>query len=335
MSGSGPAAAALSRRLVFVTGKGGTGKTTAAAALALAARRMGRATVACEVSGHTQVPRLLGSETAIATMSIDPRLALREWLSRLIGGPGAALLTRPQTFGYFVAAAPGALELITLGKAWDLTRADPRRHREAFESVVLDGPSTGQAEGMLRAPSTYAALGRAGPVGVEAAQLRDAVADPSSSAVVVTTLLTELCVSETLEFAGRAEEIVGRRPDLVVVNQVLPDRFTALDLRRLRRAVDAARDPTLDAAEQVVQLACDRARSQARQFERLRAGVSSPIVELPFVAAGALGLRELTALSQLLWRPTYDWTGVRADRGRLRRFGPRPGRAGACGAACR
>lgn len=333
MTDPGPVAAALSRRLVFVTGKGGTGKTTAAAALALAAGRMGRATVACEVSGQTQMPRLLGSETAIATVSIDPRTALREWLSRLIGAPGAALLTRSHTFGYFVAAAPGALELITLGKAWDLTRRDPRHHRAAFESVVLDGPSTGQAEGMLRAPSTYAAVGRAGPVGTQAAQVRDAIADPSSCAVVVTTLLTELSVSETLQFTGRVEEIAGRRPDLVIVNQVLPDRFTALDLRHLRRAVGAAHEPMLDAAERVVQLACDRARSQARQRERLRAGVSSPIVELPFIAADALGLRELTTLSRLLCRPTYDGTDVRADRGRLRRFGPRPGRAGARGAA--
>lgn len=288
----------LSRPLIFVTGKGGAGKTTVALAIALAAQAAGRRPIVCEVAGRHEAPRLLGPRSGVATTSVDPRAALREWLGRVIGAPGAALLTRSETFQYFVAAAPGARELVTIGKAWDLTR--PRRRRSAFDPVVVDGPSTGQAEGMLRAPATYAAIGRVGPVGTQAAQLRAALADPQHCALVVASLLTELSVSETLVFAERVDAVLGRGPDLVVVDQVLPDRFTRSTLDHVRRACARAHDPVLAAAGRAAELEWTRARAQERQLTRLRAGVAAPIVELPFLPVAAIGPGELRCLAGLL-----------------------------------
>jgi hypothetical protein len=291
-------AEALSRPLIFVTGKGGSGKTTVALAIALSARAAGHRPIVCEVASRREAPGLLGPGSPVATFSVDPRMALGEWLRRVIGAPGAALLTRSETFRYFVAAAPGARELVTIGKAWDLTR--PRRRRAAFDPVVVDGPSTGQAEGMLRAPQTFASIGRVGPVGTQATQLRDALADPGRCALVVATLLTELSVSETLLFAERVAAVLGRGPDLVVANQALPDRYTRATLERVRRACAGGDDLALRAAGRAADLEWTRARAQERQRARLHTAIAAPIVELPFLPVAAMGAHELDHLAGLL-----------------------------------
>src|SRR4051794_41939156 len=107
------------RRLLYVTGKGGVGKTTVATALGLAAAEAGRRTIVCEVAEQDRVSRALGregvgveTETQLAdhlwAITIDPQRALEEWLAKQLGG-GAAFraLARSSAFQYFVAAAPG------------------------------------------------------------------------------------------------------------------------------------------------------------------------------------------------------------------------------------
>ena len=122
------------RRLLYVTGKGGVGKTTVAAALGLAAAEAGRRTIVCEVAEQDRVSRAFRREGVTAetevqlaenlwAITIDPTEALREWLAKQLGG-GAPLrlMTRSHAFQYFVAAAPGAKELITIAKVWELAQ---------------------------------------------------------------------------------------------------------------------------------------------------------------------------------------------------------------------
>jgi anion-transporting ArsA/GET3 family ATPase len=166
-----PALSVLSRRMVFVTGKGGVGKSTVAAALALAAAGRPRPVVVCELGTRAQLSRAFGrppprpgTEAELApglcSISIDPDAALEEWMARNIGRPGAALLARSEVFRYFVAAAPGARELVSIGKAWDLTH--PRRGTPDGKLVVVDAPSTGHAVALLQAPRTFNRLGGPG-----------------------------------------------------------------------------------------------------------------------------------------------------------------------------
>jgi anion-transporting ArsA/GET3 family ATPase len=271
----------LAREMAFVTGKGGVGKTTVAAALALAARNAGRDAVVCEVGGQEQLAGRLPSVT------IDPDAALAEWLERNVGRAGAALLRRSDVFGHLVAAAPGAREVVTIGKAWDLTRGPQDR------LVVVDAPASGHAIALLEAPSTFAHLGGVGPIGHQAAALSAFFADPERCAIVLVCTPAELPVSETIELAARVEQVTGRPADLVVVNEVLPDRFSAAQVARVERALDSA-------SGQMARRAWQRARDQAQQLDALRAALAIPMVELPFLFVPAIGKAQLRRLARRL-----------------------------------
>jgi anion-transporting ArsA/GET3 family ATPase len=304
-----PARSVLERRMAFVTGKGGVGKTTVAAALALAAAADRRAAVVCELGTRGQLSRAFGrtppepgAEVEVApgvsAVSIDPDIALQEWMARNIGRPGAALLGRSDAFRYFVAAAPGGRELIGIGKAWDLARA--RETTAAGRLVVLDAPSSGHAVGLLQAPRTFSRLGGPGPIGHQASRIRDFLADPSSSAIVLVCTPSEMPVTETVELAGAVEEATGRPPDVVIANQVLPDRFDEHEVELIDRALGASEDPRLRAAARPARMAWARAREQEDQLGRLRSELALPVVELPFLFVAALGPTELRALSAAL-----------------------------------
>src|SRR5437762_2323108 len=142
------------RHLVYVTGKGGVGKTTVAAAIGLAAAESGRRTIVCEVAEQDRVSRAFKREGVTAetevelaenlwAITIDPTEALREWLAKQLGG-GAPLrlMTRSHAFQYFVAAAPGAKELITIAKVWELAQLSRWDERNRiYDLVVVDAPA--------------------------------------------------------------------------------------------------------------------------------------------------------------------------------------------------
>jgi hypothetical protein len=106
---------------------------------------------------------------------------------------------------------------VTLGKAWDLTRIGAAA--AAGRMVVVDGPSTGHAVGLLQAPATFAELTPVGPVGGQAAEMRDFLADPARCAIVVATTPEEMTVVEVVQLTAAIEDVTGRPPDAVVVDQ--------------------------------------------------------------------------------------------------------------------
>src|SRR6266540_1352132 len=227
------------RELCFVTGKGGVGKTTVAMAVAMAAARGGRRVVLCELAGQARAAELFGLdarppghehrlEDGLWATTIDPVLALEEWAGRQIGSRRlVGLLTHSNAFAAFVNAAPGARELVAITKAWELGR-DERwvKGRGGYDLVVVDGPASGHGVGMLRTPRTFAEIARVGPIASQARKVSELLEDPARSAVVAVALPAELPVSETLDLEDRIAGALGRPLDAVVVNGVLPRRFT-------------------------------------------------------------------------------------------------------------
>jgi hypothetical protein len=295
----------LHRPLLFVTGKGGVGKTTVAAGLGLAAAAAGRRTIVCEVGAQQRLPTLFrrpaatdGEEVRLGehlwTVSVDPDRALREWLTRQLGSRAfVELLTRSNAFQYFVAAAPGARELVTISKLWELGQADRwRRRAQPFDLVVVDLPSSGHGVGLLRTARTFRDVARIGPVASQAGNVARAIEDPSRSGLVAVALPGELPVSETLELEHRVARELRRPLDRIVVNAVLPGRWRASDLEGLAAAGAAVPRQ----ASRAARAEAARARVQRSQLARLRRHADAAIVTLPFVFAPALEEADVAVL---------------------------------------
>jgi anion-transporting ArsA/GET3 family ATPase len=295
------------RRLLYVTGKGGVGKTTVAAALGVAAAEAGRRTIVCEVADQDRVSRAFRREGVVPetevqladnlwAITIDPSRALEEWLGKQIGGVGLKVLARSSAFQYFVAAAPGAKELITIAKVWELTqpsRWDSRNR--TYDLVVVDAPASGHGLAMLTTPRTFGEIARVGPIRRQAFRVRDLLADPERTGYVAVALPEEMPVNETLELERRLPEAVGLPLEAIVVNGMWPERFTAADAETLR-ALNGR--PSVQAAL----TSYERARSQRSHLRRLRRAADAQVVTLPYLFDGEIGLPEYERLARELAR---------------------------------
>ena len=300
------------RELVFVTGKGGVGKTTVAMAVALAAARGGRRVVLAEVAGQARAASVFdisdadvpGRETPVDrdlwVTTVDPLRALEEWATRVVGSRRlVGVLARSNAFSAFVHAAPGARELITITKAWELgRRARWDRRRRGYDLVVVDGPASGHGLGMLRTPHTFAEIARVGPIASQAREVDELLRDPARSAILTVALPAELPVSETLDLEGRVRDALHREVDAIVVNGVLPRRFSGEDVAQVA-AADGAAPPAVLAA---VRSHHGQAAAQQAQLRRLRAGAGAAVHTLPLRSVAHLGRDDLAELADVLGR---------------------------------
>jgi anion-transporting ArsA/GET3 family ATPase len=295
--------------LCFVTGKGGVGKTTVALAVAMAAASGGRRVVLCELAAQARATGLYGHaaaapgqerplEDGLWATTIDPVLALEEWAGRQIGSRRlVGLLTHSNAFAAFVNAAPGARELVAITKAWELGR-DERwvKGRGRYDLVVVDGPASGHGVGMLHTPRTFAEIARVGPIATQARKVADLLEDPARSAVVAVALPSELSVSETLELEDRVAGALGRPLDAVVVNGVLPRRFSARDVERLTARNGAVAPAVVAAARRQH----GQGSAQQSQLARLRRHAAAPVTTLPLVPAARLRVEDVRELARRL-----------------------------------
>jgi anion-transporting ArsA/GET3 family ATPase len=306
----------LDRELLVVTGKGGVGKTTLASALGLLAAERGLRTIVVEVGEQSRLPLLFGIpvpepgdqvelEENLSSMSIDLDRALLEWLQSLGGRVSGRVLASSSTFQYFAAAAPGAKELVSMVKIWELTQGRRRRGRargSGYDLVVLDAPATGHALGMLDSPRTFGAIARVGPIAGQAERLRELLTDPERSSYLAVAQGTEMAITETLELQQKLGEQLGRDLHAVVVNGMLPQRFSAPELRQIaalgeQKATSTAARSAISAAQAV----SERARFQHNQLARLRRR-HFEVIGVPFQFTAELDLDAVRRIAEQLKR---------------------------------
>jgi len=301
----------LEKRLLFVTGKGGVGKSTVAASLGLAAAARGKRTIVCEIGSQEHTSRLFNRaqvgfhevqlEDNLWTISIDPDESMREYvLLQLKVRAMRDLLFRSRVFTYLTAATPGLKELVTIGKIWELAQLDRKvRKGREYDLVIVDAPATGHGIGFLQTPRTFANIARVGPIHAQAQELDRFITDHASTGVAIVALPEEMPVNETATLERELREEIGVSVDRVYMNALYPERFSNGEGERL----EGERPQATGAVREALRAAVSehrRARSQRAQLARLRRRVSTPVKTLPFIFQPELGVEDARELAARL-----------------------------------
>ena len=294
---------------MFVTGKGGVGRSTVATALGLLAARHGVRTIVAELAGQERVQRAFErpvgqfEEVELApglfTISIDPQRAMEEYL-RLKAGPLGSALGSSRLFQAFAMATPGMRELLSVGKLWEL--AQPRRRTsgaEPYDLVLVDAPATGHGIGLLRTPRTFAEIARVGPIAQLGQEIAATLQDPAQTALVAVCTLEEMAVNETLALEREMRDS-GLALAVAIVNARYPQRFDAEDAQRLAELAADSAPPGARGALRAALSAHARTLAQTEQAARLARGLRAPLLELPYLFAEHVGRGELEQLADVL-----------------------------------
>jgi len=299
----------LDKRLIFVTGKGGVGKSTVATALGVLAARGGRRTIVAELASQDRVQRAFDYHGAhfrevelaagLFTISIDPQHAMEEYL-RVKTGPLGQALGSTKVFQAFAMATPGMRELLSIGKVWELAQLQRRTEGAVpYDLVIVDSPATGHGLGILRTPKTFAGIARVGPIAHQSSTIAATIADRRFTGVVAVTTPEEMPVTETLSLRDALAED-GLPLDAVIVNALYPTRFDDGEVAELAAAIERLGSGVARGAVRAALSEHDRAIVQREQQARLENGSGGNLLELPFVFADHIGAEQLELLADAL-----------------------------------
>ncbi|MGB0111779.1 MAG: ArsA-related P-loop ATPase [Ilumatobacteraceae bacterium] len=322
---------------MWVTGKGGVGKTTVAAAIADVAARHGRRTLVCEMDAKGalanafDVGSLSFEPTEVApnlhAMTMSTEDSLREYLRLFVRVPFLGRIgPLASTFDFVADAAPGVKEILGVGKLCYEVR---ERH---YDLVVVDAEATGHIVSQIGAPKVIADLVQVGLVRDQTQWMLDILDDPQRTGVAVVTTPEEMPVTETIELLGRLRTETGAHASAVIANRVLPAMFNRREQGIVDR-IDDAMPLLVEAAGAAVQSVVDAARltetrraTGAAHLHRLRAALDAdedtpdlPILTVPELFSRASGPRVVSLMAAAL-----------TDE-----LDPEPARAGAEGGAAR
>jgi len=294
------------RQLIVVTGKGGVGKTTIAAAIARLLAAAGRRVLLLEIDPRESLHQLLGTEPSgggivkagsrMSVQNLQPRAVVNALVREKVPiGVLAKKIVSSPVFQHFADGAPGLKEMAVLGYALRTVEGD---YKHKADVVVLDAPATGHGASMLAAPLLLSDLVGGGQIGDMARNLAEFIADPARCGVVLAALAEEMPVQELVELVALLRERMGRPPELVVVNGLYPEFPGGPAVRRsggtaVHVSPGTSDDPPLRTAQltarltdhpSIIDLWRERRAVNDRELKRLREIWKGPRAEVPLQA---------------------------------------------------
>jgi len=300
--------------LHVVSGKGGTGKTTVAAALAMALARDGGRTLLMEVEGRQgiaqvfDVPPLPYEERQVAVapgggevwaLAVDPEDALLDYLEIFynLRRAGSAL-RRMGAVDFATTIAPGLRDVLLTGKACEVVRRSEKQEPNAYDAVVLDAPPTGRIARFLNVNSEVSGLAKVGPIRNHADLVMSVIASPRT-AVHLVTLLEEMPIQETIdgidELRAASLPVGGvivnmTRPPLLTDEEMAMATAGSLPVQQIEESlVEAGVTNEVSAiAQTLIREGLDHSRRvqlEERELERLN-DLDLPVLQLPYLAGG-------------------------------------------------
>jgi len=312
----------LDLRFVVLSGKGGVGRTTVAAALARAAAAAGKRVLIAQTSAPERLGAMLGRpgpvgpavveiDERISAVNMTPQGSLREYglMTLRYEAVYRAVFENKAVRG-FLAAVPGLDAYAMFGKAWFHT-TEQVQGRPKYDLVILDAPATGHAVTMLRLPQAILDGVGKGPLIKDARAARDLLSDAERAALVIATLAEELPAREAVELARAAKHTLGIPLGPLIVNALPSDRLSDPDvagvLDKLLADGDlrAAGAPVkegdgLDGALRVATSLRTRRATADQVLATLRADPGLPMICLPRLHTADLGASEIARLATLL-----------------------------------
>ena len=299
----------LSRRLLIVTGKGGVGKSTVTAGLALLAAEQGKKVLVVEVDAKGNLTDFFEQSAVgfrpvevypgVHVLTMDTEASLREYLRIHLRVPMMGRIGPvARAFDFVANAAPGVKEILTIGKIAHELR-ESIRGNVPWDLIVVDAAATGHIVAQLGAADTMREFVSVGPVRSQTQWMIDLLSDPELTALNFVATPEEMPVNETVELVAKVRRDLTVPLGVVVVNRVLPELFTRGD----EEIFETLREPEPTAAlSQVVgsgttavlegaRLAVTLRRTRAVHLQHLRDSVDLPLVYVPYLFARTHGMR--------------------------------------------
>jgi len=293
-----------------VAGKGGVGKTAAAATIAVTAARAGKSVLLVEVSGRSAAGALLGADsqgyeetdvvddadrpTNIRCRSLTPDQALVEWLSEHGFKRIAKRMARSGILEVVATATPGIKDLLVLGKIRQL------ESDRVADLIVVDAPAAGHALGFLRSPAGVRDTARAGTIHRQAEETLALLSDPARCRVMLVSIPEETPVNELIETSFAVEDEVGISLGPIIVNGLIPP-IRGLDADKIKRSrgLDIS-DNELNDMRTAARFRLERTSLQQRQLARLSEKLPLPQIHLPQLFVPHLGPPEIEKLADAM-----------------------------------
>src|SRR5688500_2638899 len=253
----------LAPRVLIVSGKGGVGKTTVAAAIALVAARQGRTVCLAEVDRKGSLPKLFDApgldyhpkemSPGVWGMNIVPEDSLAEYLEVQYHMKRISkVFTSTHFVDYITTAAPGLKDILVLGKIWYLEQGRATQgDTPYFDTIVVDAPAAGHMLTFLSAPMGLSDALRVGPVRKQSDWLIEMLRDPKRTRVHLVTLAEEMPVTETLETSAALENKIGIDSGMVFANAVYSELLTPDEEVAFAEIQDQGADDLVKAAAEV------------------------------------------------------------------------------------